>query len=79
MRIQFVRDNYADMVELEVNKVPTEEEANKIYDDIYASMEQYEENGGDMDDFDFWTCCRNAASKHIQIVSNPVVKTFYLF
>lgn len=79
MRIQFVRDNYADVVELEVKEMPTEEEVDRIYDDIYAAMEQYEEENGDMEDFDFWVCCRSAASNHIQIVSNPVVKTFYLF
>ena len=79
MRVQFVRDNYADTVEFQVEKMPTEEEVTKIYDEIHDTIEKYEEENGDMEGFDFWACCYNAAVHHIKLTTNPVVKTFYIF
>ena len=37
-----------------------------------------EENDDDFAEFDFWQVCYDTAIKHIHIINNPVVKTFYI-
>ena len=79
MRIQFCR-KYSEEIaaEFEVATAPTREQCEDIEDDLYAMVGEWEdEHNADIDDYDFWECCYNALNKHIPIVENPVVKTFY--
>jgi hypothetical protein len=79
MRIQFCHNCTEDFVaEFEVASKPTEFQVDAIYNEIYKAMDEWEEEYGDFVDFDWWDCCYNALNKHIPIVSNPVVKTFYI-
>lgn len=79
MRIQFCHNCTEEFVaEFEVAEVPTKEQCQAIEDEIYAKMDEWETVYGDFEEFDFWQCCYDAASKHIKIKHNPVVKTFYI-
>ena len=80
MRIQFCHNATEDFVaEFEVKEVPTKEECEAIENEIYEAMDKWsEENYGDFEEFDFWRVCHDAAIKHIHIINNPVVKTFYI-
>lgn len=80
MRIQFCR-NYSEqhIAEFEVSRAPTPEEVKSIYEYIDNEMCEWEEaNDGDFSEFDFWQCCHDAASRYLELVDNPVVKTFYV-
>lgn len=79
MRIQFCRKYSEEPVaEFEVATAPTREQCEDIEDDLYAMIGEWEdEHDNDIDNYAFWECCYNALSKHIPIVENPVVKTFY--
>ena len=80
MRIQFCHNATEDFVaEFEVREVPTKEECEAIENEIYEAMDKWaEENNDDFEEFDFWKACYDAAIKHIHIINNPVVKTFYI-
>lgn len=79
MKIQFKHNCTEEFVaEFDVDKEPTPHEVDLIYGYIYREMGEWEEEHEDFADFDFWTCCHNAASKVIKILENPVVKTFYI-
>lgn len=78
MKVQFIRGNYNEIVEFDVAAVPTTEEMNLIYADIYHEIDKYEEEYGDLEDFDFWQCCYCATNRHVGVLNNPVVKTFYI-
>lgn len=67
------------IAEFDVAEMPTEEQCKAIEDEIYEVMDKWEEdNDGDFDGFDYWGVCYEAVMKHLKIVQNPVVKTFYL-
>ena len=79
MRIQFCHNCTEEFVaEFEVERVPTEDESELIYEAICDSMDAWEKEHGDYGDFDFYQCCRDAASRYIKLINNPVVKTFYI-
>lgn len=80
MRIQFCHNATEDFVaEFEVREVPTKEECEAIENEIYEAMDKWaEENDDDFEEFDFWKACYDAVIKHIHIINNPVVKTFYI-
>lgn len=79
MRIQFYHNATEDFVaEFEVTEAPTEEDCESIENEIYAAMNKWEEENGDFAEFDFWRVCHDVAVKHIHIINNPVVKTFYI-
>ena len=80
MRIQFCHNATEDFVaEFEVREVPTKEECEAIENESYEAMDKWaEENDDDFEEFDFWKACYDAAIKHIHIINNPVVKTFYI-
>lgn len=84
MKVQFSFDGnpngYADIVaEFNVAEVPTEEQCKAVENDIYAAMEDWEEEyGDDFEDFDFWFVCHKAAREHLKLVDSPVVHTFYI-
>ena len=77
MKIQFVYNNYEDVVEFDVAKIPTDDEVEAIYNSVYDEIEAFKEKY-DYYDFDFWDCCRRAVMKHLELKDNPVVKTFYI-
>lgn len=81
MRIQFCRKYSEEIVaEFEVATEPTREQCEDIEDDLYAMVGEWEnEHDEDIDDDTFWECCYSALNKHIPIVANPVVKTFYTY
>ena len=80
MRIQFViGTNVENTIDIEVAEVPTEEQAKAIEDEIYNTINEWEEeNGNYFEDFDFYMCCYNAVQKHISTKENRIVRTFYI-
>lgn len=80
MKIQFVKPyEYDDIIaEFDVDKEPTEEQCKAIEDEIYDAIDNWYEEYEDFTYFDYWGVCFEAARKHLKIVDNPVVKTFYL-
>lgn len=80
MRIQFCHNATEDFVaEFEVTEVPTNAECEAIENEILEAMSKWaEENDDDFEEFDFWEACHDATIKHIHIIDNPVVKTFYI-
>jgi hypothetical protein len=79
MRVQFCTGGPYDVIaEFDVTEMPTEEQCKIIEDEIYEAMEKWEEETGDIDGFDYWGVCYAAVKKHLKIVDNQVVKTFYL-
>lgn len=81
MKIQFIKPySYDDVIaEFEIADEPTNEQCEAIEYEIFKAIDDwYEENNGDMNEFDYWVVCLEAARKHLKIVDNPVVKTFYL-
>ena len=79
MRIQFCHNCTEEIIaEFEVERAPTREEVEAIYDDIAAKMDEWERREGDFADFDFWQCCHDVLAKYIVLVPSPVVKTFYI-
>ena len=81
MRIQFCRKYSTEIAaEFEVATEPTREQCEEIEDELYALISEWEdENDEEISDDAFWDCCYNALNKHIPIVENPVVKTFYTY
>lgn len=79
MRIQFCR-NYGENIvaEFEVAEMPTKEQCEAIENEIYEEMGKWDLEHGDFDEFYFWQCCYDAVIKHINIIPNPVVKTFFI-
>ena len=79
MRIQFCHNVTEEFVaEFEVTEVPTKEEYEAIENEIYEAIDRWEKENGDFAEFDFWQVCHDAAIKHIHIIKNPVVATFYI-
>ena len=80
MRLQFVfGTNVEDTIDIDVADVPTKEQAKAIENDIYNTINEWEEeSGNDFKDFDFYMCCYNAVQKHIHVKENKVIKTFYI-
>ncbi len=80
MRLQFVfGTDVKNAVDIDVSEVPTKEQAEAIENEIYNTINEWEEeNGNYFEDFDFYMCCYNAVQKHIHTKENKVVKTFYI-
>lgn len=79
MRIQFYHNATEEFIaEFDVKEVPTKEECEAIENEIYEAMDKWEEEHGDFEDFDFWKVCYDATIKHLHLVNNPVIKTFYI-
>ena len=79
MKIQFVFNNdYNTTINIDVNKIPTEEEAQKIENILIEIMDKYERENEDFMDFDFYRACNEAVKQVIPIAENKVVKTIYI-
>lgn len=78
MKIQFCYFDNDVIAEFDVTEMPTEEQCKIIEDEIYEAMEKWEEDNDGFEEFDYWGVCYEAVKKHLKIVQNPVVKTFYL-
>jgi hypothetical protein len=81
MKIQFIKPySYDDVIaEFEIAEEPADWQCKAIEDEIFKAVDNwYEENNGDMSEFDYWGVCFEAAKKYLKLVDNPVVKTFYL-
>ena len=80
MKIQFCNiGNFLNTIaEFDVAQIPTEEQCNAIEDYIFAVMDNWEEEYGDFSEFDYWKVCYDAVVKNLEIVENPVIKTFYV-
>lgn len=79
MRIQFVfGTNVENTIDIEVSEVPTKEQAEAIENEVYNTMDKWEEENEDFTDFDFYMCCYEAVQKHVHTAENRVVKTFYI-
>ena len=86
MKIQFCYDYTVigrrenDVIaEFDVAEEPTEEQCKAIEDEIFEAIDKWdEENDGDFSEFDYWGVCYEAARKHLKIVENRVVRTFYV-
>ena len=83
MKIQFcfngnVNGGMDIVAEFDVAEVPTEEQCKAIDDYILEEFNKWEDDYGDFEEFDYWDLCREAARKHLKVIDNPVVKTFYL-
>ena len=79
MKIQFVFNNdYNTAINIDVSKIPTEEEAQKIENILIEIMDKYERENEDFTDFDFYTVCYEAVKQVIPIAENKVVKTIYI-
>lgn len=67
------------IAEFDVAKVPTEEQCKAVEEHIFNAINNWsEENDDDFAEFDYWYVCYEAAKEHLDLVLNPVVKTFYL-
>lgn len=84
MKVQFCFNGYMvggieTLCEFDVAKEPTEEQCNAVEEYISEAINNWsEENDDDFAEFDWWNVCYEAANKHLDLVLNPVVKTFYL-
>ena len=81
MRITFERLTSIDseiVAEFDVETIPTKEQCEAIEDEIFTAMGEYELEDGDCEGFDFWGVCYVALKRHVKIITNPVVKTFYI-
>lgn len=79
MKIQFYHNATEELIaEFDVSEVPTKEQCEAIEDEIYEAMNKWEEENGDFEEFDFWQVCHDAVIKHVHLLRNPVVKTFYI-
>lgn len=64
MRIQFVLGtDMENTVDIEVAEVPTEEQVKAIEDEIFNTMDKWEEENGDFSEFDYYMCCYDAVQK----------------
>lgn len=79
MRIQFVLGtDMENTVDIEVAEVPTEEQVKAIEDEIFNTMDKWEEENGDFSEFDYYMCCFEAVQKHIHTAENRIVQTIYI-
>ena len=79
MKMQFVFNNdYNTAINIDVNKIPTEEETQKIENILVEIMDKYEQENEDFMDFDFYRACNKAVKQVIPIAENKVVKTIYI-
>ena len=58
--------------------MPTEEQAKAIEDEIFNTMDKWEEENGDFSEFDYYMCCYDAVQKHIHTAENRIVRTIYI-
>lgn len=78
MKVQFVFNNDIwQPIEIEVAEKLTAKQAADIENYIFDKMEKWEEETGDMSEFDFYECCCNAVKKYAKLATNEVIKTFY--
>ena len=85
MKIRFVRE-YQGMLEgmeelvaeCDVAKKPTKKEIQAIYDEISKQLDKYDYEE-DIDNKTYSKICMSACKKHIEVLKNPVVHTFYLY
>ena len=66
------------IAEFDVEKKPTKEQAQAIYAEINKSTERYYDREMDITNEIYRKICQKACAKHLTVVKNPVVKTFYL-
>lgn len=81
MRVQFViKNDINNTIDIEVASIPTEEQVREIENEIWAAMEEYEEETGDseMEDFDYYECCYEAIKKVMGVKHNRVIRTIYI-
>jgi hypothetical protein len=84
MKVQFCYESASptwsnDIVaEFDVAEMPTDEQCKAIEDEVYDKMNKWDEEHDDFIAFDYWNVCYQAVKKHLKIVDNQVVKTFYL-
>lgn len=83
MKIQFcfngnVNGGIDVVAEFDVTEVPTDEQCKAIDDYILEVFNNWEDEYGDFEEFDYWGVCYEAARKYLKIVENRVVKTFYV-
>ena len=64
--------------EFDVEKRPTKAQTQAIYSDINGIIEKYYEREIEITDATYKRICQNACEKHLTLVKNPIVKTFYL-
>lgn len=65
--------------EFEVAKKPTKKQIEAIYADINKVTEKYHDREIDITNELYERVCRNACKKHLTIVKNPTVHTFYIY
>ena len=83
MKIQFcfngnVNGGLDIVAEFDVAEVPTEKQCKLIDEYILEVFNRWEDEDDDVEEFDYWGLCFEAARKYLKLVPNPVVKTFYL-
>lgn len=80
MRIQFVfGTDVENTIDIDVLEPPTKEQAEAIENEVYNTIDNWEEeNGNDFADFDYYMCCYEAVEKYMQIAENRIVRTIYI-
>ena len=83
MKIQFCvngdLNGYPNVVaEFDVAEVPTDEQCKAVEEEIEAAMNAWEEENDDFEEFDTYQVCRDACEKHLKLIDNPTVHTFYI-
>ena len=80
MRIQFWHNTTEEFItEFEIAEPLTKEQAKMIEEVIFNTMEEYEEEFGDFEGFDWWECCFHAVKRAgVEIILTPINKIFYI-
>lgn len=80
MCIQFLHNATGEIIaKFDVKRIPTQEQCEAIQNEISQAVEKWgNENDDDYADFDFYKVCHEAADKHVLLVKNPVLQTFYI-
>ena len=84
MKVQFCFNGYIPggidtIAEFDVATEPTNEQCEAVEQHIRETIDIWsEEHDDDFSEFDYWDVCYEAAKEHLDLVLNPVVKTFYL-
>ena len=66
------------IAEFDVEKKPTKEQVQAIYAEINKVTEKYYDKEEDVTNEIYKKICYKACKKHLTIVKNPIVHTFYL-
>ena len=66
------------IAEFDVAAEPTKAQCKAINDYIGDALEEFEEEYDDFEEFDYYKVCREAVNKYLEVVDNPIVKTFYI-